>query len=348
MNSEEKPVILIRVDCNAEIASGHLMRCISVAVEARKEGFESVFLMSDSDSADILADYGFRLVDLHSDWRTLEKELPEMIRIVSSYPCAVLLVDTYRITRGYVDALSEYIKVAYLGSKPDNLGSLSLLVNYSSEIDARRYRELYPDTVLLLGTIYAPLREEFRDICRDVPDEVRHVLVTTGNTDNCHVVSSLLKRLVAGTCHEDVIFDIVVGRLFGDKDEIAGLAAGKDNIRLHHNVHAMSDLMKSSQLAVSANGTTIYELAACGVPTISFSSVEEQEKSGNSMHSLGVVDYCGAFFRDRDSCLERIMSKLDLYIDSKEERVRLQNSASLKIDGKGCSRIVRGIKKLLA
>ena len=89
-----------------------------------------------------------------------------------------------RITRPYVDRLARCAKICYLGSKRDDLGNLSLLANYSTDIDTARYEELYlkRGTALLLGPRYAPLKKRFSSLAKTPSETIDRVLLTTGST----------------------------------------------------------------------------------------------------------------------------------------------------------------------
>ena len=61
-----------------------------------------------------------------------------------------------------------------------------------------------------------------------------------------------------------------------------------NNVKLYFNAN-MSKLMSNSDLAISACGSTLYELAACGIPTIGIIVAENQERLGKIMHDRGMV-----------------------------------------------------------
>ena len=51
---ESHPLVYIRTDGNETIATGHLMRCLSIARALKKRGAAVAFLVSDDTSASIL------------------------------------------------------------------------------------------------------------------------------------------------------------------------------------------------------------------------------------------------------------------------------------------------------
>lgn len=79
--------------------------------------------------------------------------------------------------------------------------------------------------------------------------------------------------------------------------------------------HGVTRLIVDSYLAVSAGGTTLYELCACKVPTISFSFADNQEGFTEEMGEQGILFYAGDA-RKEESLIEIIYNKLaDLWME---------------------------------
>lgn len=334
-------MIYFRADSNSQIASGHVMRCLSIANEFRSRGYEVTFILADDNPREMVSSAGFPLIVLNSSWEDLNTELETMQKILRRDSESVLIVDTYKITKSYVETLASDSKICYLGSKHEYLGPLKVLINYSTDIDYTFYEQSYSDqqTKLLLGPGFAPLRKEFQNVHHVLGEQMRHVLITTGNTDPDNAVGYILKSLSELDIFPKLIFDIVVGRMFVHKDELAKEFTAS-NIVQHYNVTNMAGLMKKSDLAISANGTTVYELVASHVPTITFAMVEEQKASAEALNSLGAVDYCGQMYSDIKTTVRRISERLLYYYNHSEERIRKADHAGTVISGDGCAKIV--------
>jgi len=57
--------MFFRVDCNAEIGTGHIMRSLSVAEAVKRQGGGTDFVVADSRSEAILSGRGFDIVTKH-------------------------------------------------------------------------------------------------------------------------------------------------------------------------------------------------------------------------------------------------------------------------------------------
>ena len=341
-------MIFFRADSNKQIASGHIMRCLSIAQAFSEAGEEVEFLIADENPISMLERAGVKYTVLHSVWNNLMDEVERMKVKLQEFNNPLLLIDTYYVSRQYVEALLPYARICYLGSKPEYLGPLQALINYSTDIDYDFYQSNYStNSKLLLGAAYGPLRKEFLEVRHSDDKNGRcRILLTTGNTDARNSVGKILAQLLRVKVSHQIEVHVVVGGMFETKESLHQLYDGSDKVVLHENVKSMSSLMANCDLAVSANGTTVYELSAAKVPTISFAMVEEQVKSARKLSELGVVDYCGEFYNEEEAVVNSIVESVQKYVLNPQARVQLAEKANSVVDGKGCERIVETLLKL--
>lgn len=341
-------MIYFRVDSNSQIASGHVMRCISLAQAFFDQGFEVCFLTADANSDQMIDAARFTHINLKSQWDDLSKEVKNVREIVNNDSKSLLIIDTYAITNEYVEALLPFTKVAYIGSIEKYLGPLQAIINYSTCIDYNFYYTFYDNsTELLLGASYAPLRKEFQNIQEHYSERVENILLTTGNTDSQFLVPKILERLKTRELPAYITINVVIGSMFSNKENLWQNYGEDSQVVLHENVKAMSELMTKCDLAIAANGTTVYELAACGVPTITFAMVKEQILSAEKFGELGITDYCGRIFEQQEKCINKIISKVIEYIEDKYARWNLAHKAKESIDGNGCQKIVQALSYII-
>jgi spore coat polysaccharide biosynthesis predicted glycosyltransferase SpsG len=155
-----------RVDANATVGSGHLMRCLSVADALRRLGCDSCFVLSDAGAADIVAARGYGFHVLGSRYDELESETDRLHSVLSAEAATSLLVDSYFATETYMASLKRSVRLLYLDDLAAIHCPVDVLINYNSYAEGLGYERIYAGTgtELLLGCAYAPLREEFRDL----------------------------------------------------------------------------------------------------------------------------------------------------------------------------------------
>ena len=336
-------MLFVRADSNTEISGGHIMRCLSIAKCYMESGKRACFLVADDNPTKVLEEANMPYIVLNSDWRNLMSDVEQVKDIIKVESNAVLLIDTYSITREYVEQFNGVCRVAYLGSKKEYFGQLDTLVNYSSDIDYEFYNEKYGiDTKLLLGISYAPLRMEFQNVVHNYKSRIERVLLTTGQTERNQMVERILDAI--SNILGNVYIDVIVGRMFDNKSYLINKYKSNSYIWLHENVQDISRIMNKCDLAISANGTTVYELSALGIPTISFAMVEEQERSAKALERLGIVDYSGSSFDKPSECADLIKRKVEFYLYHNDELISMARKAHDLIDGNGCFKIVRALE----
>lgn len=337
-------MIYFRADSNSHIASGHIMRCITIASFFKKKGYDVEFLIADENPIQMLERASMPYTVLNSQWDDLSDEVESVSNILKRDYESTLIIDTYQVNRSYVELLKPFAAIYYLGSKQEYLGALEGIINYSTDIDYEFYNTQYDkSTKLLLGPSYAPLREEFCNVPEHYNLKNFRILLTSGNTNQNGCIEKILETLTTSDIFQSLIIDVIVGNMFTNKQELQHRYSMYENINLHYNVSSMAEIMKNSSLSIAANGTTVYELAASNVPIISFAMVNEQVSSAKGLQSLGVVDYAGSFFDKETECLNHIQSSVKLYFSNRELLRTLGKKAHIVIDGKGCEKIYNSI-----
>lgn len=342
--------VFIRTDANPVIAGGHIMRCLAAAEAISNFGADVRFVLSDDNPTDVIENGGYRTIVLESDWRNIEEGAGVLCHLCDEVERPIVLVDTYSITKEYVNRLAKHAKVCYLGSKGGDLGALSLIVDYSTDADEDAYLGIYGKrgTRLLLGAGYAPLRDCFARAYRKRSGIIERVLVTTGNTDQCGFLPAFLRMALDDERLGGIEFEVVVGRMFSDvvAGEVEEIVERYPSVEALHAVTDMAGLMCHCDVAVTANGTTVYELAAAGVPAITFAMVGEQVRSAESLSRLGATLYCGIASSDIEVIAAGCVDGLARLVASHEKAAVLAERAHALVDGRGAEKIAKEIMSL--
>lgn len=332
-------MIGFRVDANEEIATGHLMRCISIALECKKRGQQCVFFMAEDKETERLRKAGFRYYILNSDWKDLDNEIFEFRKILKNYKLNYLVVDSYQATAGYLAALEEIQPVCYIDDLKREVYDVSVVIHYISPYKSSSYEEMYKNThtQLLDNVKYAPLRPEFHYKKGHIIRE-KSILITTGGTDFFNVAGKVAALCQNSMQIKSYKIHIIVGSMNQYETELEQLAEKYTNIILHKNITNMCDYMRLCEVAVSAGGTTLLELCACKIPTVCFSFVDNQIEFANDMGKIGAVKYVGDA-RKIENIEKKIVEQLLIFMKSEEERKKYTDCMGELIDGNGAERI---------
>lgn len=349
---EEQPVIGIRVDVNETVATGHIMRCITIAEQIKKLGGQVLFITADGQAEELLARAGMEHVCLQSRWDHMEEELPVLREVLKLAGIKTLLVDSYQATPAYFEELCPLVKLVCIDDCFEHIFPVDVLINYNAYHIRFPYRETYGGkTRLLLGTDYVPLREEFsvkqiRDRDEQSGKKGFSVLLSSGGSDAQNAILGILQRAMQTEELRSVMFHAVVGVYHPQGDAIEAFAANYENVKVYRPCHDMAGLMADCDAAVSAAGTMLFELCAMRVPTVFFQSADNQRYDREFFEAGERMIFAGDMTQDRDICIDKICEGLKRLVTDAALRERMKENLGSVTDGKGAERIAGEIMRL--
>ncbi|MBR4669392.1 MAG: UDP-2,4-diacetamido-2,4,6-trideoxy-beta-L-altropyranose hydrolase [Butyrivibrio sp.] len=356
--------IWIKANGNGIIATGHIRRCMTIANELKLLGAEVEFVLSDEDSADLLRtlsdeegqQYDARI--LHTVFSEPMQDIPMLEEMFAEEKPDFYLMDSYFLKEDYFEAVNEIIKKNGLATKTGFIDDLykfdypvDLVVNYDVEVP----KDFYSAPHRLLGAEYAPLRKQFEGIDYEVIPLAKRAFLSAGGTDPYHIIGDLLKEVYEneGPCRtipDFMLFtcDVIVGALF-DEDyvkELKELAAKYPAITLHESAPDMAELMKNCDFAVTAGGTTLYELCAVGVPTVVYSMADNQVEFVKAFDKAGAAKYVGDI-REEEKIVQKIVSWGIAAIEDQNFRKKMSDKARKLVGGGGANKIAHAILEII-
>mgnify|MGYP003238725767 CR=1 FL=1 len=123
-------MIVFRVDANEQVATGHLMRTLSIASACRKCGLTCEFWLAEEKETERIAKAGFPYRILETRWDALEDELPVMKQRLQAQQVDWLVVDSYCATVRYLAELNRIVPVFYVDDFRKEHYEVSALLQY--------------------------------------------------------------------------------------------------------------------------------------------------------------------------------------------------------------------------
>lgn len=338
----------IRADANEIIGTGHVMRCLSLAEELRRQGESVTFIIADERTEELVVSKDFPVICLHSVWNDLEQELDVLLHIIKEHQISLLILDSYYVTEYYLQQLRRYVGLVYIDDLDSFLYPVDFLINYNiyaAQLDYKaRYRQAGLSTEFALGCQYALLREEFRMAEREFRPEIAQIMITSGGTDSYNVIGHLLECLYKQKWFADIQYHIILGRFNQNRKVLEAQWKKVENVQFHVNVSNISAYMKQCDLAVTAAGSTIYELCACGIPSIMYTLADNQLAIARTISQMGIMPWAGDIREELSDCLENIIYEIETLRADEDRRKKLSRNMMRLVDAKGCSRIAEQLK----
>lgn len=346
---EKQPVVGIRADANGTIATGHVMRCITIAQQLKNRGCRVLFFTADEEAGETLSRAGMEQVCLHTSWNRMEEELPMLKEFLTLAGIQILLVDSYQATPAYFEGLRDTVRLACIDDCFDAVYPVDLLINYNAYHTRFPYKETYGGrTKLLLGTDYVPLREAF-GVAQAANGETQRekdgfdLLLASGGGDAQNALLGILQKAFGMDVFRHVTFHVVVGAYHPQGDAIEAFARFHENVKVYRPCLDMAGLMTVCDAAVSAAGTMLFELSAMRVPTVFFQSADNQRYDSEFFAAKGRMLFAGDIRQDREVCIEAVCGGVKRLLADEALRERMKEALSEVTDGRGAERIAEEI-----
>ena len=326
--------VAIRADGGSKIGMGHIMRTIVLAKELAKTNDVFYICRVDNPLSDIyklgiekIENEGFIVITINEN-----KILEELSKIEAD----ILITDSYDVDESYFNQTKRMFKyTVYIDDMNLYYFNVDTLINQNINAEDLNYR-VNRNAKLLLGLKYTMIREEFRNAPKKViKDSVEDILITLGGADPNNVTGKILSCVKELNCK----FHVVVGSSFNNVSKLKKYEEENTNMKLYFNAN-MFELMEKCDLAMSACGSTLYELSICGVPTLGIIVADNQEALASNMHKEGIINNIGWYSNLNKNTIVQSIEKL-----SSDYNLRKNMSCKGRrlIDGNGVKRICNEI-----
>lgn len=343
--------LIIRADSTAKIGTGHIMRCLALA-QAWQDQDGKVTFISHCESDALrqrLIEEGMNFINIeksHPDPGDLEYTMRILDDISNQHPgkTAWLVIDGYHFDATYQKRIKDTgYKILWI----DDYGHsdhyyADLVLNQNISANASLYAHCEPYTQLLLGTRYTLLRREFKQWQgwqREIPTVARKVLVTMGGSDPDNVTLKVLRalKLVHVIGIEAII---VIGPANPNLALLEFEIVNHSNFHLVTNASNMPELMAWADLAVSAGGSTCWEMALLGLPNMIMYFADNQRLISEKLHESGAALSMGW---SHQLTIESITQNIEDSLLSQERRKGRSTKSQDLVDGAGAQRVCREI-----
>jgi len=212
----------------------------------------------------------------------------------------------------------------------------------SAKMADMRFNVLYPIEDSYTGFEYITLSSVFQKKHtnnRVIKETVDNILVLQGGSDTYGFIPKIVKALF--DIPENISMNVIIGPNFThdrELDQVLQKAARKFNII--RDISDLSDLMLMADVAITAGGISLFELACLSVPAIVICGERFEEETAQRFQDEGFGINLG-FGRDvNEDDIRKAIGKL---AGDYELRLRMSEAGRDIIDGKGSERIAAEI-----
>nr|WP_172272843.1 UDP-2,4-diacetamido-2,4,6-trideoxy-beta-L-altropyranose hydrolase [Caulobacter sp. RHG1] len=321
------PRILFICNAGPAIGGGHVMRSITLARALQARGAACAFLATPETA------------------RVLEAFAPDMAPVADDDGFSAVAFDHYGLSADDHRALAKGRPSLALDDLADRPLAVDLVLDSGPVRKAEDYAGLVsPETRLLLGPAYAPVRPAFAALRetalarRAERGPVKRILVSLGLTDVGGITGRVadLLRPLAGEAR----LDLVLG---GGAPSLPGLweiAAQDPRVTLHVDTQHMPELVLEADLAIGAGGSTTWERCTLGLPALSLILADNQVAAAQALDAASASPCLDVAAPHFEAAFKAMVADL---LTNTDRRAALSTASAAVCDGLGADRAAEAL-----
>jgi len=271
--------IVFRMIGNAKIGMGHIYRSLTLAHEITDH--EIIFVCDNKSRfyVNTIADGDYLIYSFP------EKEIEH--RIIDLKPNLVIN-DILNTESNYISRLKRAgISVVNF----EDLGSGAHLTDIT-------FNELFDQPVIegrniLWGSQYFFVREEFCDATpRVFKPRITNLLISFGGTDQHNLTMKILNAVIDICSENEIMINVVTGAGYEYKNELDDFISKQERVKINYTFATgiISKILEHTDLAISSNGRTVYELYHMNIPSLVVSQHERESTHSFSTEENGFLN----------------------------------------------------------
>jgi UDP-2,4-diacetamido-2,4,6-trideoxy-beta-L-altropyranose hydrolase len=337
--------MLIRADASPEIGTGHVMRCLALAQAWQDAGGKATFLMAQSTPSiqARLAAENFKLIPL-SAFPGGNEDADFTNEYASRIEAEWLTLDGYGFDTRYQEQIRNRERKLLCVDDAGKCDRYVADIVLNQNITASKTPYCRLGAQVLLGPSFCLLRREFapwQKWHRKIPFVGRNVLVTLGGSTQAAAGVRVMESVGRANI-ESLRAVFVVG---GSSMDVAALescaAKFPEKISIRRDVSNMAKLMARADLAISAAGSTCWELCLLGLPSILLDVADNQIPVAIELERTGCMVYAG---NGNIVSPDKLANTIEDLLLSKETRESLSHRCRQLVDGLGAQRVVSAMR----
>jgi UDP-2,4-diacetamido-2,4,6-trideoxy-beta-L-altropyranose hydrolase len=341
--------LIVRADGSHAVGAGHLMRCLALTHAWRDRGGAVTFVTYCESDALVarLGDASDELVRLPAPHPS-NADRARLLELAAHHPGATVALDGYGFDVAYHRPLRaaghRLLLLDDHAHQPRY--EADWILNQNTIATPALYAARAPGAALLLGPAFALLRSEFvrhRGWTRPPLTRVRRILVTLGGSDPDNVTLAVLRGLAAAV-PADAQVRVIAGHSNAHGDSLRAFASAQPfDCTILTGVDDMPAELMAADVAVSAAGTTTWELAFLQLPALIVTTADNQGTNAAAMEQRGATRDLG---RPDAGLAARVARELRALVADTAALNAMARAGRTVIDGQGAGRVVDALRAL--
>jgi len=322
-------IILSYVDGNNNIGLGHVFRQFNLGKALKKEKFKIFYRTNNKIAKDILSSV--------SNCQYVQKNLLVERKVINEINPDLIILDKLEEKKNFLCMIKK-------------TGKKILALDYTGlnkNLIENGINILYPKSGIkkaLSGFDFAILNKHFTKSKRKpIKKHVTSILMLQGGADTYCLLPKIIAKL--NDIDKKFKITIVTGHSFSCWPELnKSVKKSSHKVQIRKNVMNMRSLMNNHDLAISAAGMTLLELAFLGIPTVIVCAEKFEQETAKIMQQQGFGLNLG-FSKNPNK--EKLQKSLMSLYENYSLRSKMSKNGKKIVDNHGTKRTIKYIKLLI-
>ena len=353
-----KKKIVVRADNALFIGIGHTQRCLYIADELRKKGYEVIFICRDliGSNYQLIQEYGFEVKLLtktslssrslkdHTKWLSVsnKQDAKETLNVMKEVDCKNIIIDHYGIDIYWENFFRDKGFNIFVLDDIDRKHSANLLIDYSFwKKNSDFFNKVDRECDLAIGIDYFPLDFRLNSFNKRTKDYIYpNILVSVGGRDREGLTMKVIKAIstIKDLSYEKI--HIVINKELSNSIS-KEIKKNKLRYALYPSPNGLGEIYEKSDICIGSSGVSALERCFFGIPSLLVIKALNQRILGKKLEEYGLAKIVKA----EDSQL--LANKISSFLKMRNNFQEMEEKSQGFIGNQGCKRIAVKIDKII-
>lgn len=332
--------VLLRADASPTQGTGHVMRCLTLAEALYKRNHE-VFLMTNASGISWLDDAIYK-----SAVQVLRCERDDIdFNFVNSVAPDWVVVDSYKIPSWKISTLTNVVRTLAIIDGDDRGIKATAFLDQNLGAELTHQAEV-ENLSYLAGIEFVLIRDALLLEKKPLPTTLNessessetklNLVAMMGGSDPTGSILEVCKIV------SDIPHHVKVSLVVDEKWEssVKSTLSCESNVNVIAPTSELSNILAHADLAISAAGTSSWEICTLGIPSVLVAVVDNQLKTMEALFSAGLALGLDATGSNKANLSDSLRTQIMSLISNKQLRKQITRHCLDMFDGKGKDRVV--------
>jgi spore coat polysaccharide biosynthesis predicted glycosyltransferase SpsG len=338
-----KSRIAIFAECSNQIGTGHLVESLCLLKAALEKDFRISMWVSDASPDSILKKFNYTYNYFSRQF--LQDEALKIKERLLKDKCKAIIFNFRNIDNDILSVFKDFKLICI-----DELGNRRLdcqaIINPTLVKKYHKYQKIDEKNMFFTGPKYLSMSDKFPRVHgrkRPFAKGIKVISVSMGGVDRSGTTLKLVDALLEWD--ERCVKNIILGGDFQhiDKVDEKMTLLKRRNFTIYRNIDNIEELFFESDVAFTAGGNTLYELACIGTPAIALYEDEHERENGEAFQRLGFGISLG---QGKNVSKKDILGAIRRFEDINARAMHSSKGKEI-VDGRGSYRILGIVEDLI-